>query len=415
MARRIYVHVGTPKTGTTFLQSVAWANRAKLKEQGILLPLSAVRDHFYLSVMARNDRGAVDRMPPHGRRTWSKMVREVEAWDGDVLISHELFALVRPERVRWVIQQLSAISSELHIIVTGRDLARQVPAEWQQTVKHGRHHQLSEFLQLVKDKDSSIVFWRVQDLPALLQRWGAGLPAGRVHLITVPPSGAPRGLLWERFATLIGIDPGSVDASVTRPNESLGTAEIETLRRVNAHLPEGLRGPRQQLLVRQVLADEVLAQRTDPSRFALPPHEHGWIVERGRSMVEELRALPYDVVGDLDEIVPAADPPHGLDPDDVSDSDVAAVAVESLSAAMLRVHTMTATQVQRLQDQVATLRTRTRRLESQLAEARAAYERERSLPVWRSVARKGRNVTAAATKRTGQDVIPPAKTQKQSS
>ena len=41
MAKRVFLHIGTPKTGTTHLQTVLWANRAKLAELGVLLPLRA--------------------------------------------------------------------------------------------------------------------------------------------------------------------------------------------------------------------------------------------------------------------------------------------------------------------------------------------------------------------------------------
>jgi len=331
MARRIFLHVGTPKTGTTYLQSVLWANKAVLKRQGTLLPLKNVRDHFYLSVVARNAKGAFDRMPPHGQKSWQRMLREVAAWSGDVVISHELFAVASSARAAWTIHQLGEVSDEVHVIVTGRDFARQVPAEWQQTIKHGRHHRLDEYLELLENREAGVLFWRVQDLPAILANWAQGLPADHVHLITVPPSGAPRGLLWQRFATLIGIDPDSVNQVVTRPNESLGAEEIETLRRVNAHLPDGGRTPRQQLLMRQVLAEKIMAQRPGATKFALPPEQHGWIVEAGTAMVDELKALPYDIVGDLDELLPPAEPARGRDPAQVNDTEVARVAVETLA------------------------------------------------------------------------------------
>ena len=35
MATRVYLHVGLPKTGTTFIQTVLWENRPALAEQGI--------------------------------------------------------------------------------------------------------------------------------------------------------------------------------------------------------------------------------------------------------------------------------------------------------------------------------------------------------------------------------------------
>ncbi len=336
MARRIFLHVGTPKTGTTYLQSVLWANKSALEEQGVLLPLKSVRDHFYLSVIARNAKGALGRMPAAGQKSWQRMLQQVAAWRGDVIISHELFAVASPNRAAWTLKQLREVSDEVHVIVTGRDFARQVPAEWQQSIKQGGQYSLDRYLDILKKHEPLVLFWKAQNLPVILANWAQGQPGDRVHLITVPPIGAPRGLLWQRFATLVDIDPGSVDQSATRPNESLGAEEIETLRRVNAHLPEGGRTPKQQLMMRQVVAEELMAARPDPSRFALPPDQHGWIVESGTAMVEELKLLPYDVVGELDELLPPAEPASGRDPDDVQDSEVAEVAVETLAALVYR-------------------------------------------------------------------------------
>ena len=45
----------------------------------------------------------------------------------------------------------------------------------------------------------SMWFWKAQGLPDVLTRWGAGLPPERIHVVTVPQSGAPRDLLWQRY------------------------------------------------------------------------------------------------------------------------------------------------------------------------------------------------------------------------
>ena len=70
----------------------------------------------------------------------------------------------------------------------------------------------------------------------VLDRWGAGLPPERVHVVTVPPAGTDPGLLWERFAGLVGIDPDTVDTTVARANPSLGAEEVTFLRRVNERI-----------------------------------------------------------------------------------------------------------------------------------------------------------------------------------
>ena len=42
----VFLHVGAPKSGTTFVQQVMWSNRDELARQGVLLPGAHAQDHF---------------------------------------------------------------------------------------------------------------------------------------------------------------------------------------------------------------------------------------------------------------------------------------------------------------------------------------------------------------------------------
>jgi hypothetical protein len=42
---RVFLHIGEPKTGTTFLQQVMWGNRAELAARGVALPGHHAQDH----------------------------------------------------------------------------------------------------------------------------------------------------------------------------------------------------------------------------------------------------------------------------------------------------------------------------------------------------------------------------------
>ena len=48
-------------------------------------------------------------------------------------------------------------------------------------------------------------FWGAQEIPDILDRWGHDLPPERVHLVTVPPPGGPKQLLWKRFSIAFGL------------------------------------------------------------------------------------------------------------------------------------------------------------------------------------------------------------------
>ena len=85
--RRVILHVGSPKTGTTFLQEVLWSQRDLAAQQGVLLPLERFFDH-YLALL--DLRGLSDR-PEHPARAvgmWDRLVKEADGWPGTVLVSH---------------------------------------------------------------------------------------------------------------------------------------------------------------------------------------------------------------------------------------------------------------------------------------------------------------------------------------
>ena len=47
---RVLLHIGLPKTGTTYLQQVVWGNRDRLASDGILLPGFGHREHLWAAL-----------------------------------------------------------------------------------------------------------------------------------------------------------------------------------------------------------------------------------------------------------------------------------------------------------------------------------------------------------------------------
>ena len=176
---RVFVHVGSPKTGTTFLQNVLWSQRDQAREQGLLLPMERFHDHFLASLDVRG----LSRLPVHPERAfgmWDRVVAESVAWGGNVLISHELFSAANPQQASRAVASLRRDSQEVHVVLTVRDLVRQLTAEWQEHVKHRSTKTLEQFVTDVRDDtERSGWFWKVQDFDRVLGRWGAGLPPER--------------------------------------------------------------------------------------------------------------------------------------------------------------------------------------------------------------------------------------------
>jgi len=305
---KVFLHIGEPKTGTTFLQQVMWGNRAELAEQGVVLPGHHAQDHYRASQDLRGiPKLATD---PAGSWTgeWEILARQAQQAAKAAVISHELFSAADAEQAGRAVRTLQP--AEVHVVLTVRDMATLLPAEWQETVKHRNGREWEDWLADVIDRESVAAdrrewwFWRVHDTLAILELWSRHVPPDRIHVITTPPRGSSSGLLWERFASLLGIDPASVDLSMARPNSSLGMPETEFLRRLNLALPAEIPDWFYMWNVKEAVAHRELAGGPRGGRLALPPDRGTWAKEHAEALVAGLRGAGYDLAGDLGELLP---------------------------------------------------------------------------------------------------------------
>ena len=303
MSPRVFLHVGSPKTGTTFLQNVLWSQRDLAARQGVFLPMNRFLDHYFAALDLRE----VSDRPHHPARAvgmWDRVVNQTKGRSDTVLISHELFAPATVEQARRAVTSWGP-DAEVHVVLTARDLARQITAEWQEHVKHRSTASFPDFVRSLREDESRTTwFWQVQDFAGVLERWGSALPPERVHVVTVPPAGGATTLLWERFAGLLGLDPQPFDLEKGRSNSSLSLDAAEVLRRVNAELGERLPlpGPYPRV-VKNVLAHQIMA--THPGApVRLGAEDAAFARAESESMVKRLASSGVDVVGDLAELVP---------------------------------------------------------------------------------------------------------------
>jgi hypothetical protein len=313
---RVYLHIGEPKTGTTFLQKTAWASRDGLAAQGVLLPGYSHRDH---SLASRDVRQAPrDDSDPAASWVgdWDVLTGQALRAPGAALISDEVLVACTPAQADRAVRSL--LAAEVHVILTVRDIAALLPAEWQETVKCGATAGWDEWLKGVigtapaADRRRQSWFWTVHGALANLAMWSAHIPPDRVHVITVPPQ-APAGALWERFASVLGVDAASADIHPQRANASLGLAETEFLRRMNEALPADVPTWFYTRNIKQTLTREVLGTRPRLTRLQLRPDEAAWAREQSEILVAGLRDAKYHVVGDVNDLLPEpeADGDHG--------------------------------------------------------------------------------------------------------
>ena len=73
-SRRLYLHIGLQKTGTSYLQSIMWKNQDLLRELGLDMVPPSKRETFHLMLNVR------DRYRPGStRRRWPSALQQLPA------------------------------------------------------------------------------------------------------------------------------------------------------------------------------------------------------------------------------------------------------------------------------------------------------------------------------------------------
>ena len=284
-----------------------WDNRSWLSSRGILLPGYSHRDHSRASRDLREARRDASDPADPWTGEWEVLTRQALRGRRSAVISDELLAVCTARQADWAVRSL--FPAEVHVVLTVRDFASLLPAEWQEKVKCRGTARWEEWLDRVidtgpaEDRRRQAWFWNAHDTLAILDAWSQHIPPDHVHVITMP-RGGPASLLWTRFTSVLGIDPGGADLSRARANSSLGLMEAEFLRRMNEVLPEDLPYWFYTRNIKRILAHDVLSGRPRQARLALPPGREAWAREQAEHLVRGLRDSKYHVVGELGELLP---------------------------------------------------------------------------------------------------------------
>lgn len=323
--QRVLLHVGLPKTGTTYLQRLLAARRDPLRAAGVLYPFLGPGAMFRGAVEVRGSAAKFGLDPAEVAGTWDALCARARDFDGTTVISHEVLAGATPEEVARARAPLAGL--EVHVVVTARDLGRQATAHWQEEVKLGASYSFRDLERAQLRADTGRDrgpdaggarphFWHAQDFADALRRWSAGGPPEHAHLVVAPAPGAPADELWRRFAAAVGVDPDVLVPDALSANASLGAAEVAHLRAVNAALGDRLTRRDHTRLVKKGYAEGELAGRA--GRPARTPADLGDLLGRATdAWVAEVRAAGYRVHGDLDELRPVLAGPGEPHPDDV--------------------------------------------------------------------------------------------------
>jgi hypothetical protein len=346
MARCLYLHIGTPKSATTYLQSLCDVSGRTFSDAQFLIPAEnryAILRDFLGKQKTPSDAGA-----------WERLTAGLADHEGDALFSHEMLVALSPGQIERFVHGIR--HERVHIIVTARDLTRVVPSQWQTMVKNGSTATWTDFARTVcapppatgqdgwptpSDGSTDEIhrrFWLKHDLPAIITRWSSLPSPSQLTLVTVPPGSVDADELARRFSHVIDLDLVPHAAEVAEANTSMGAVSAELMRRLNVDLAGASRTARRTAF-RDTLGKGILSQRADaePS-IGLEEPQLRALHEVAARMVSELSGSGVVVEGDVAELLPSGGTTVvGVDPGSVTESELLAAAAAGLQG-MIRAY-----------------------------------------------------------------------------
>ncbi|WP_299051163.1 hypothetical protein [uncultured Nocardioides sp.] len=301
MSRRVVLHIGAMKSGTSFVQSTLRRRRPALAREGWTYPRASIDE-----VRAGLGRGRPGGVPDP--EPW----RALTAVEGDLVVSMEFLSFARPAHLDDFLAPFA--DDDVTVVMGVRDQVRSLPSQWQTWCRSRGTLDWPDYLAALRGEgegqvaaDVHAAHTRVR-APAVLRRWSAHPAVDRVAVVTVPAAAEPAEL-WRRFVAASGLPPVEVDLERARPNARIGYGSTELLRRVNGHLPDVGYGEYRRAV--KALWDEVLAPRSDAESRIVLDRPATEAAHRANAVVRDVLADPgagLVLHGDLGDLPVTGEP-----------------------------------------------------------------------------------------------------------
>ncbi|WP_151083079.1 hypothetical protein [Nocardioides cynanchi] len=303
MAERVVLHIGTMKSGTSFVQSALMSSPEVLDRAGA---------RYLGGTFGRQAKAVRDvyRRPTRPRRhqRWQALVDEARDFDGEAgIISMEFLGFASDDQLSLFLDPFAGLPVD--VVLTVRDQFRAIPAQWQTFTRNFGTDDWATYLRRIdhapwspdRKSRAARTFSRAQDVVGVLDRWSADPRVGSLTVVTLPGPEAPREELWHRFCTAARVPVGDAVLEEAKENTSLGYASCDFLRRLNPLLEDVK--PRLYRKGMRPLARDVLAPlRETEGRPELDRRGAAFARGLNQRIRDAVRTGGYDVVGTLDDL-----------------------------------------------------------------------------------------------------------------
>lgn len=229
---KVFIHIGTPKTGSTAIQRFATDNRSRLLELGLRYPEAALRGFGHHDIAFLLGDGYPDWAKPQDEPLKSiagRLSTECADFDGDILLSSENFYLFpHPEKLRAFLEEYQ--------IDKGRDVKVIVYLRRQDDLFVSWYNQMVKAQGFSGTFDEALAeFSWLGDYDTQLGKWAGVFGTANLNVRRYPSADATDGGVMSDFWSVVcqGIETETSDAAENRQNIALGRDLLEIQRIIN--------------------------------------------------------------------------------------------------------------------------------------------------------------------------------------
>ena len=241
MKKKVYLHVGFHKTGTTAIQEALFTHSDQLRILGINYATKKGKaNHREAWALSERYWGWKKR---GGEQTsiveWQKRVKNLKAQKIDSVVSSEFFSEINDDQLNLMANDLKDF--EVEIIFTIRPLAKLLGSSYQQYLKYGIKASYEEWLEDIFHNSEkpkfTPTFWKRHRHEEVMSRWANAFGNQKIHLVVVDES--EPDLLYDSFNKILKLPAGTLkEVKGLGSNRSLNYPEIALLLAINKAFPK---------------------------------------------------------------------------------------------------------------------------------------------------------------------------------
>ncbi|CAB4680446.1 MAG: hypothetical protein F2653_05355 [Actinobacteria bacterium] len=304
--KKLIIHPGFHKTGTTALQQALSEVRRDLKENGFFYPHTAGKAHHRAAwaiiekTWGWKKRGGRFTQPVE----WHKLEKKINYSKNSAIISSEFFSESSPAQVQKIRSLLK--KREIQIVFTWRPLPFMLASSYQQYLKYGLKVSYDQWLHSIFDAPGEAKltpsFWKRNLHGDVIASWCDAFGPKNITLICVDESNPT--YLYDSFTKVSGLPAGLLKEPVhIEVNRSLTFAEAALLLEINQTYPIDGDWDSYEIFIRKGnIRALTSSERADSSdeKIMTPEWAMTAATEINAKSVAKIKLLGIEIIGDID-------------------------------------------------------------------------------------------------------------------